>query len=302
MLLVTGSLVAVFFAVRNHDNPEVDFLNERINKEERALKDTSSNRLLLVGGSNLAFGIDSELLEDESGLKVHNLGLQRGLGLPYMLAQADRVVQPGDKIIFSLEYDFFYEKNLSGTTPMLIMEHDPNELNHFTAYDDLARIGRFFPSFFRIKVNQKLFGGSDQVNPIYNADAFNNYGDVISHLGQPQKIKNPDYNVFELDRANKNLDRLNRWIKSHPEVGCYFSFPPMMQSKFLEYEDEIKQLELDLKNQLNCTILRSATDAAYPDDLFFDTVYHLNGNGREANSNDIALRLNVGMNDGSEDE
>ncbi|MFT7611160.1 MAG: hypothetical protein ACI9J3_000102 [Parvicellaceae bacterium] len=291
IILVIISVIGIFYGIRNSNNPEVDFINQRLKKEAAAVSDTTENRLILVGGSNLAFGIDSELIQETTGKNVHNLGLQRGLGMPYMLAEADRVVQDGDQVLFALEYDFFYQKDLSGVTPMLILEHNPNEADKFLAPDDMARVARFYPSFFRIKVNQRLFGKSFVPNPIYHSNAFNEYGDVVSHLSEPQKIKNPDYNVFELDRTNKNVKRLNEWINNHPNVECIFTFPPFMNSKYEEYVKEISALETELKTLLKCKIVGTARLFAYPDHFFFDTVYHLNKEGRKKRSVALSVAL-----------
>ncbi|MBL4706762.1 MAG: hypothetical protein JKY54_19685 [Flavobacteriales bacterium] len=287
-LLIGASLIAVFYGIRNPANPQVDFLNQRFTNVNRIKNDTSSHRIILVGGSNLGFGIDSKLMREVTGKTVQNLGLQRGLGVPYMLAEVNQVARSGDEVVFAFEYDFFYEKELSGITPLLILENDPSHVENFMAPDDMGRIVRFFPSFFRIKMNEKLFGGSTVQNPIYHADAFNDYGDVISHLKEPSKIKDPNYRVFKLDRTDKNVNRINDWILQHPEVTCTFTFPPLAMSKYLEYETEVLQLEKELKELLNCPIKGTAKKSAYSDSLFFDSVNHLNAIGRAKRSRDLS--------------
>ena len=51
------------------------------------LEQTASPKMVLVGGSNLAFSIDSGLLAEEFGLPVVNMGLAKSVGLGYLLQE-----------------------------------------------------------------------------------------------------------------------------------------------------------------------------------------------------------------------
>ena len=46
-----------------------------------------AGKIILAGGSNLAFGIDSKQLEETLGMPVVNLGLHAGLGLHFILEE-----------------------------------------------------------------------------------------------------------------------------------------------------------------------------------------------------------------------
>ena len=50
-------------------------------EKDRLIRSTPSPKIVLVGGSNLAFGIDSKKIEDSLGLRVVNMGLYAKLGL-----------------------------------------------------------------------------------------------------------------------------------------------------------------------------------------------------------------------------
>ena len=80
-VLVNGAIVALVPPDPN------SYFAAAIDKE-RLLAVTRAPRLLLVGGSNLAFGIDSEQIETITGLAVLNLGLHANVGLRLMLRQA----------------------------------------------------------------------------------------------------------------------------------------------------------------------------------------------------------------------
>ncbi|WP_394779230.1 hypothetical protein [Undibacterium sp.] len=66
-------------------------------------------RVLVVAGSNAMFGIDSAQLESYWNRPVINLGVNAGLGLPYILNLSRRVARPGDVILMPLEYALYLD-------------------------------------------------------------------------------------------------------------------------------------------------------------------------------------------------
>ena len=70
----------------------------------KMLQDRDQPHLILIGGSNILFGIDSEQLENQIGMPTINAGLHAGLGLLLFLDIAESYVQPGDVIVLIPEY------------------------------------------------------------------------------------------------------------------------------------------------------------------------------------------------------
>ena len=68
------------------------------------LEQSPAPRIVLVGGSSLAFGVDSALLEQEfPGYTVVNFGLYAALGTQLMLELSDGQFREGDIVILSPE-------------------------------------------------------------------------------------------------------------------------------------------------------------------------------------------------------
>ena len=63
---------------------EQDGYLQAYNKKCQLLEDTPSPRIIFVGGSNLAFGLDSQRIKDSLNINVINYGLHAGIGLKYM--------------------------------------------------------------------------------------------------------------------------------------------------------------------------------------------------------------------------
>ncbi len=70
-------------------------------------------RIVILGGSNALFGLDSAAIEAATQRPTVNLGLHGGLSLDYLLGHARRILRPGDVVILSLEYGYFESVNPS---------------------------------------------------------------------------------------------------------------------------------------------------------------------------------------------
>ncbi|MGC1276032.1 MAG: hypothetical protein WBC44_20195 [Planctomycetaceae bacterium] len=72
--------------------------------KDRLLRTAPGRRLILIGGSNLAFGIDGRILAERYGLTPVNLGIHEMLRADYMLRHAAAHVREGDVVVFCFEY------------------------------------------------------------------------------------------------------------------------------------------------------------------------------------------------------
>ena len=85
-------------------NPEVAFFH-RVHEAKRAWAAglSSSNRVLLVGGSGCMTSIDPVRMREAHGLKVLNLGLGAGAGAKFLGRYAMDWARPGDRLILTIE-------------------------------------------------------------------------------------------------------------------------------------------------------------------------------------------------------
>ena len=81
---------------------EMTFLGEFDDKVER-LQNTDGPKIVIVGGSSVAFGVDAELLEQTLGMPVVNFGLYATLGTKTMLDYSKSAVGEGDIIVIAPE-------------------------------------------------------------------------------------------------------------------------------------------------------------------------------------------------------
>ncbi len=303
LAVIATGLLATRHDARASDNSYIAAILEK----DQLIRNTPSPRLVLVGGSNLAFGIDSKVMEDSLRIPVVNMGLYAKLGLRYMLAQAEPYVRKGDVIIVVPEYDQFYGEFANGD----------HTLNTALLYTPSDRVGDFIRSYSVIDVMVRprvenaresllrsaaaLVGREEKyfppdTNPVYNRHSFNQYGDAISHLGK--KSMNPD-SIFvkplpPMKQFNaKTLDDLNALDDKARAVGAhaYFIFPSYIDRSYTINVAAIDSLSARLRTGMTMPVVGSARDFVYPARLFFDTRYHLNGEGRELRTQQLLKLL-----------
>ena len=290
-VVLTGAIVSQY-DVRKVDNDYIAAVLEK----DRLIRNTPSPKIILVGGSNLAFGIDSHMMEDSLGLHVVNMGLYAKLGLRYMLAQVKPYIGRGDIVLVVPEYDQFYGNFANGD----------NTLNTALLYAPPDRISDFIKSYSIVDVvlrpraenarraflhaaaaavgRENEFYPPD-TNPVYNRHSFNDRGDVISHLGR--KGKDPDsIYVHELPSLKtfnaKTVDDLNSVADRAVKVGArsYFMFPSYMERAYALSDKDIDSLTAKIKKDSRMPFIGTPKDFVFPDSLFFDTRFHLTGAGR----------------------
>lgn len=265
-------------------------------EKDRLIRSTPSPKIILVGGSNLAFGIDSRMMADSLGMNVVNMGLYAKLGLKYMLAQVRPYIRRGDVVVVVPEYDQFYGDFANGD----------HTLNRALLYAPNDRVGDFIKSYSiidvvlrpRVENARRSFlraaaaavGREDQyfppdTNPVYNRNSFNELGDVVSHLGRkgmdPDSIyvgPLPAMSTFN----SETVADLNEMYSEVRQAGAraYFMFPSYIDRSLDVNAAAIDSLTGRLRRTMRIPIVGTAADFAYPGSYFFDTRFHLNEEGR----------------------
>ena len=172
------------------------------------------------------------------------------------------------------------------------LAHDVNGINYFKNKADLNRIVNFTPRFLQMKMNALFLNFVPPNNTIYHENAFNQYGDVISHLDIESSPKNLDYNVFDLDYNMNTIDLINTFISQNKGLKTYTVFPSFIKSNYDIHQKEIEKLYMFINNNSTSKLLGKADSFVLPNKYFFDSVYHLNKEGRKIRSEKFAEMIN----------
>lgn len=149
---------------------------------------TPSPRIILIGGSTVAFGTDSKRMMDSLHCHVVNFGLNKGVGIRYLLDDCLQYIRQGDVVVLQIEYDNFFNGgngNVRDLTQLLIATDWRNfsRLNWHQWSNALegvpaaviGNLNRLLKYPIRKSWDKPSGGG------VFFKDGFNEYGDEVSH-------------------------------------------------------------------------------------------------------------------------
>jgi len=298
LFLLIGFTLFVFYRKQNTFYSKDNYLASLIDKNN-LLKNTNPPRLIFIGASNLAFGIDSEKMQNEFGMPVINMGIHGNLGLAFLLNNVRKYLQTGDIVILAIEY-YLGEFDYNTVNYAVNVFPESEEYVDYGLDYYKQKVNYTFNEIhlYRKKLQNKFFGKKLNLKElkintendmnlfdtaIYARNKFNANGDVISHLDKEPLKEIKGRILLEKKDYDEYMDMLNEFYEYAVNKGAkvYFTFPSYPESELVKYKRVISDYNEELKENLKIDILNSPEDMAYPDSLFFDTVYHLNKQGRE---------------------
>lgn len=260
-----------------------------------------SPRLILVGGSNVAFGFDSQKLDQRLGIRPVNMSLTAGLGMRFMLKEVQPYLRPGDIVVVSPEYEQFgtYGGKNIGHILLRVLEYHPRGMELFSVDWLPPLLDDGLMQYTRMMVQTLIFDTPLQKDPQspYRRDAFNKYGDVVRRWKLQDKDVSGDI-MFSTNTPTTNqianlTDCLNRFFIDclDKQVQVYYSYPAIPQPQFRRYTQAIGRIERYLESCLLIPRVNRPEDVCFPVDHFYDTIYHLNRTGVDKRTAMLAERL-----------
>ena len=261
------------------------FLGELAPKYER-LNAIDEPKVIVVGGSSVAFGLDSALLEQHVGMPVVNFGLYATLGTKIMIDLSKANINEGDIVVLAPEMDaqtlslyFNAEAALQG------MESDWNMLRYIDKDDHSDLIGGLY-EYITSKVKYLREGLLDPAG-VYNRDSFNEYGDIV--YARPHNTMLLGYDPTKSIELTGELfdqefiDYVNEYTAYCEKKGAtvYFSFCPMNETALssANTEESIFEFYKYLYENLDCEVIGNVNDYIIEENYFYDSNFHLNDSG-----------------------
>jgi hypothetical protein len=281
LVLATGAAVLVFVPPDHEDYLAV------VGRKVELLETVPAPRIVFVGGSNLAFGLDSAKVEEQLGRRVVNMGMGFNMGLRFMLDLVAPRIGAGDLVVLVPEYNLFYGL-LDGDERLIdVLELYPDGYRYIHSKRQMLNLVENLPEHARFKLTRALqtMGRPAPEDCVYCPRAFNEYGDNVAHLGLPPK----DVARLEfLRNTSRGVDReaiavVNDFAKKVKEQGARVAmlFPCVPRPHFEQRREAIEELDSALRRDLAVPLLSTPEDYVYPIDHFYDWVYHLNREGRQ---------------------
>ena len=201
------------------------FMGELKSKYER-LKETSGKRIVLVGGSGVAFDCDSALMDDFfPSYEIVNFGMYAGLGTKAVMDLSENYIHEGDIVILSPEQsEQTFSDYFNGEYMWQAADGAFGMLRDLKSENFEAMLGNF-PRFALEKLNYVMKGQKPQTDSIYQKKSFNTYGDIELDTCRENILPN-GYDVNQKVRFTEDvvqpefMDYMNDWAKRLEKKGA----------------------------------------------------------------------------------
>lgn len=239
------------------------------------MKNLPSPRIIFIGGSNLSFGLNSQMIKDSLKCNVINTGINAELGLIYMLDNAIKFIREGDIVVVVPEYDHFLGDFAYGGEVLLrtICDVPSNGEIRKLRTEQIFQITTYLPQYLQTKMSSGEYV-TFTPDKFYSRNSFNQYGDATAHWNDSaQKVEpyKPEGQLNEsVFQELKNFEQAVTIRKAH----LFLSYPCVQVCTFNNFIMQVRQVEKGLNAQ-GFTILGSPERYRMPDSLIFNTPYHL---------------------------
>ncbi len=296
LLTVSMTVVAVinkryFFA----DN----YLNEFPVKQQ-LISSTPSPKMVVIGGSNVAFGIDSKTLSDSLGIPVVNAGLHAGLGLRYIMNANTPLLRKGDILVIMPEYCHFFNRGAYGGTSTISV------VPYFATAEDLqqlcgSQLMNVARGFCHATVLMLFKGAYGMVYPAsesstfrYLKSGFDERGDEVSHCVKPTDKDMTNYHCSP-SFTEFNEEYISEFISLVHDMECrgirVLLLPPAILDTELASDRPMIDALVKRFRSVGIPYQAPLDTFAYPAKYLYNSSYHLNADGVVRNTHNVLTAL-----------
>lgn len=279
-LIVILVLGVALFLIPNRKIPD-NSLFASYDKHQR-LSSLKSPKIILVGGSNLPFGIKSQEIEAALGMPVVDMGLHAGLGLNFILSEVEKDVYEGDVVVVSPEYHHFLSQSMfNGEDVLVALLFDVNR--DCIQYVKPSQWMALLPNIC-LYSSKKIISfptkTGDSFEDLFTRDSFNSYGDEVAHYGLPSTVRSGQKVALSNSIYDKALRRLVRFRDYVEEQGAKFILVacPYPKGQY-NLDKEVIEKIANEASSVGLDFLIEPKDCLFPDSLMFNSFFHLSGEG-----------------------
>lgn len=254
-------------------------------EKDSLLKNVAKPRIIFIGGSNLVYGLNGQIIKDSLDLNPINTGSIATVGLSFMMDNTLPYIRSGDIVVVAPEYQQFFGTFAYGNQGLLrlLMDVDPKGFEYIKM-EQWLKIGKNLPDYFVSKLDPEEYFNV-HVDPAYRSDIFNEFGDSNAHW----VLKKQGFDPYDFVKRKLNKSILKEMKKFEQKVidrgaFIYVTYPCFQDTSFEINKSQISMVESAL-NDYEFKILGTAERYKMPDSLMFDTPYHLIKEGVDLRTN-----------------
>lgn len=253
-----------------------------LDKVER-LQSLDGPKIVLVGNSNLSFGMDSSQLEAAFGMSVVNMGLHGGLGNAFHEEMCRLGVSQGD-IVILCHTDYSDDDTIPDSALAWITLEKHSQLWPLIRAKDVLSMLRAYPDYFKDSLVSKLTGEPDNQASdatCYSRSAFNLYGDIVRRPDDryqftPDSVEVPQVN----DTCTQRINALDAYLRERGAVLLIAAYP-IASGAYTPDVSEYDAFEAELRRKVSCPVISHYRDYLIPYEFFYNSCFHLSEEGAD---------------------
>lgn len=265
------------------------------------LKAISGPKIVVIGNSNVAFGINSKILEETFGMPAVNAGLHAGFSGEFLERMALVNTVPGD--IYVLCHPRFNDGYRTTIPSYLLMAMGKNwRLYSMIRRNEWLSLAHGLPGYFRAAIDDfakcaslKAEGSdsSSAKKTAYSRSAFDADGNNIfrreARYTAIETITPPNIVTPE------TIERINTLYRLLRSKGAFLTIAgfPVAEGPKTASREEFSAFSRRLQENLECPVISDLGDYIMPRNLFFDNSMHLTIEGADVRTKQLAKDLTV---------
>jgi hypothetical protein len=268
-----------------HDADAVSPLAPATRIKHQRLRDAPSPRMILVGGSNLLFGIDSTLIERDTDYHPVNMGLIGGLRLEYVLNEVKAAARDGDLIVLSIEYNTLNAAAIQEEAQVImgVLAQRPANLRFITWPQWRQTLDHGAVQYAGMVFRQAIANISARSDDDSITQHMNAYGDLTRYHdpNEPVRRQASQNTLVKIhpERVQANIARMNEFIREMQarNVAVAFAYPPIPRMHFNQARSIARRFDDLLRQRLEAPVLVTPAEMTFGDRHFIGLSYHLRG-------------------------
>ena len=245
----------------------------------KRIQECESPRIIFLGGSGTAFGLNSEAVGKATKLNPVNMGLHANLGARFILTSVEDAIREGDHVVICFEYEHYHRSIHFASEALYRMcaDVDP-KLLHACSVPQLIQLVQYVPGHGLSKLEPSGYKGPF-MSEYYTWKTYNEVGDAVKHYGVDRQEFVPLKEVRGKLRDDV-LDFFEAFVSRCEAKGatCYFAFPAYEAMSYDNSADKIAKVFQALQER-RFRLIGTPEANRVPMSLCFDTHYHLTQEG-----------------------
>lgn len=263
------------WSMYSHERNVIDSYNKL-----HSLKD--SNKIIIISGSNGAFGLNSRMINKVFDMPVVNTSSTADIGVRMQFEIYKEFMHKGDIVVLTPEYGGGYDRLYGGSALLRV-------------------ISTFLPkAYLKISLRQWIYvykyigiHFDNAINTINDMEFDGPYSDKYLNEFGDVECKRPHKDTMESISINGEVvEAYIAYLKSifsyadQKGINLILLPPTLREFEFKALNKQIDSISYILKSN-NICFSASPSRYSYPDSLYFDTPYHMTEEGANKRTEDM---------------